>query len=87
MREDASAVARAELFHDFDQRWRVVLQDADGEDLETILLPVEADGVRSALRLTREKLRERGLDVGELTPVDDRQATWEGLVVPLPEVA
>jgi hypothetical protein len=84
MSDDTSAPATVRLYHDFDQRWRAVLQDPAGEELEAIVLPMSADGVRSAIRATRRELESRSLDIGQLQPVDGRADSWEG---PISELA
>ncbi|MET0725902.1 MAG: hypothetical protein ABWY36_06090 [Leifsonia sp.] len=83
MTDDAIRPVTLRLYHDFDQRWRAVLQDADGEDVETLVLPAEADGVRAAIRSVRHRLGTRNLDVGELTPVEDGHDAWEGPIAAL----
>lgn len=80
MSDEARQPVTIELFHDFDQRWRAVLQDADSEEIETIVLPPETDGVRSAVRQLRLKLRGRMLDVGALAPTDETNSIWRGTV-------
>jgi hypothetical protein len=87
MTDDSSAPKTVRLYHDFDQRWRAVLQDAAGDELETVVLPTSADGVRSAIRATRRELETRGLDVGELQPVVGRSDTWEGPIAALAPAA
>lgn len=81
MGDDARVPVRAVLYHDFDQRWRIVIEDADGDELRSILLPAETDGIRSAVRGVRERLRAESLDVGELVPVDAEHDTWSAAIM------